>query len=82
MRQILTKAQFAAFVPKVIEIVKTAQGKGQKGVNVYGSNLIFDRSKVARKTLISPFCDQDLRPAVNHLEETLNYNLVGGKMTR
>ena len=32
MRQILTKAQFAAFVPKVIEIVKTAQGKGQKGL--------------------------------------------------
>ena len=30
MRQILTKAQFAAFVPKVIEIVRTAQGLGQK----------------------------------------------------
>ena len=35
MRQILTKAQFAAFVPKVIEIVKTAQGKGQKGLMLW-----------------------------------------------
>ena len=62
MRMILSKNQFAAFVPKVIEICT--------------------RSQVARKSLVSPFCGGDLRPALDHLNETLKYNLVGGKMTR
>jgi len=64
MRLILSKAQFAAFVPRVIEIVKNAQTK--------------------RKSLITPFCGdgEALKPALDHLEKALAYNLVGGKMTR
>lgn len=64
MRLILSKTQFAAFVPRVIEIVKNAQ--------------------TTRKSLITPFCGDgtQLKPALDHLDAALSYNLIGGKMTR